>query len=119
MTIFRFSAFYFSAENRRRIFGFILFFGLIIPENFRKMHWADGQNEVLESKHFAAAAATSLHAAWLTVYQQVAHGMAIAQRRLYSPNYAASEQVVKSGHFELGPGAIVQRIKNSPNSSQQ
>jgi len=63
-----------------------------------------------------AAAATSLHAAWLTMwlvymrYQQVAHRMAIARRRLYSANYAASEQVVKSCkanlsfcHFELGP----------------
>ena len=45
MTIFRFLAFYFSAENRLRIFGFILFFGLIIPENCRKMHLVepDGQ----------------------------------------------------------------------------
>jgi len=33
--------FYFPAENRWRIFGFILFFGLIIPENCRKMPWAD------------------------------------------------------------------------------
>ena len=56
----------------------------------------------LESKHFAAAAATSLHAAWLTVNQQ---GMAISRRRWYSADYAASEQVVKSRHFELGPGA--------------
>jgi len=39
------------------------------------------------------------------VYQQVARGMAIARRRLYSADYAASEQVVKSRHFELGPGA--------------
>jgi len=31
--------------------------------------------------------------------------MAIARRRLDSPDYAASEQVVKSRHFELGPGA--------------
>jgi len=92
-----FSAFYFSVENRWRIFG------LKIPKNCRKMHWADGQS--LESKHFAAAAATSLHAAWLTVYQQVARRMAIARRRWYSPDYTASVQVIKSRHFELGPGA--------------
>jgi len=39
------------------------------------------------------------------VYQQVARGMAIAWHRLYSTDYAASEQVVKSRHVELGPGA--------------
>jgi len=39
------------------------------------------------------------------VYQQVTSGMAIARRRLYNPNFGASEQVVKSRHFELGPGA--------------
>jgi len=38
------------------------------------------------------------------VYQQVTRGMAIARRRLYGPDYAASKQVVKSRHFELGPG---------------
>jgi len=32
-------------------------------------------------------------------------GMAIARRRLYSPDCTASEQVVKSRHFELSPGA--------------
>jgi len=71
ITIFRFSAFYFSAENRWHIFGFILFFGLIIPENCRKRHWADGQRKFW-NLYFAATAATSLYAAWLTVYQQVA-----------------------------------------------
>jgi len=39
------------------------------------------------------------------VYQQVTRGMAIAWRRLYSADYAASEQVVKSRHFELGSSA--------------
>ena len=43
ITIFCFLPLYFSAENRWRIFGFILFFGLIIPEKCRKMHWANGQ----------------------------------------------------------------------------
>ena len=88
-------------------FGFILFFGLIIPENCRKMHRADGQMKFwnLSTSRLQLQVATSLHAAWLTVYQQVTCRMAISRRRLYSADYAASQQGVKSRHFELGPGA--------------
>ena len=78
---------------RLKSLTYFRFYFIFQPNNPRKLpqnalSWLT--KEVLESKHFAAAAATSLHAAWLTVYQQVARGMAIARRRLYSPGYTVS-----------------------------
>jgi len=104
-TICRFSAFYFLAENRWRIFGFILCFGLIIHENCRKIHWADRQMKFwnLSTSRLQLQQAC-MQRDWPCISRWPPwDGNRTAQ--IIHPWLCSKRTSCKSRHFELSPGA--------------